>query len=264
MKMPKLVVGYLLDDEVAVKSFTVPESHEWIKWLANEELAQFFEELLELMIQISEEEEDSETLQAFLEYWEEIAAEWRELALADTDDVIFEKGSETPPPVVTDWNLDAIAAALKAEEPVGFLRTFGSLIGKALSGAERDVPSDILEAEDELDAPWIDIVEVQQAPRSTTRKTHAEREPVADVPKQQREAHLAQPITELGLSTRAYNCLINENIKTVQDLVRKGEWELLEYQNFGERSLLEVQNRLAARGLCLGIDLDDIEDEEDF
>lgn len=42
MKMPKLVVGYLLDDEVTVKSFTVPESHGWIKWLVNEELAQFW------------------------------------------------------------------------------------------------------------------------------------------------------------------------------------------------------------------------------
>jgi DNA-directed RNA polymerase alpha subunit len=35
------------------------------------------------------------------------------------------------------------------------------------------------------------------------------------------------------------------------------EWELLEYQNFGERSLLEVQNRLAVRGLYLGMDMDD-------
>lgn len=264
MKMPKLVVGYLLDDEVFVKSFAIPESHDWIKWLANEELAQFFGELFELMIQISEEKEDSETLQAFLEYWQEIAAEWRELALGDTDLEIFEEDSQTPPTVVTDWSLAAVEDALKGQDPVTLLNSLAGLLGKAMVDSERDVLSDILGAEQELDAPWIDIVEVQQEPRSTTRKTHAEREPVADVPKQQREAHLAQPITELGLSTRAYNCLINENIKTVQDLVKKGEWELLEYQNFGERSLLEVQNRLAARGLCLGIDLDDIEDEEEF
>lgn len=113
MKMPKLVVGYLLDDEVLVKSFTIPESHNWIKWLANEELAQFFGELLELMIQISEGKENSETLQAFLEYWHEIAAEWRELALGDTDPAMFEEDSKTLQPVVTDWNINTLESVLK-------------------------------------------------------------------------------------------------------------------------------------------------------
>lgn len=261
MKMPKLVVGYLMDDEMFVKSFTVPESHDWIKWLGNKELAQFFGELLELMIQISEEKEDSETLQAFLEYWQEIAAEWRKLALEDTEHAVFEEDSETPPTVVTDWNLDALAAALEREEPVGLLRTFGSLIGKAMIGAERDVPSDILEAEEELDAPWIDIVEVQQEPSETSHITDDEVEPVADVTEQQRDTYLAQSISELGLSARARNCLYIANIKTVRELVTKAEWELLEYQNFGEKSLLEVQNRLAVKGFYLGMDLDD-EDTE--
>ena len=264
MKMPKLVVGYLLDDEVAVKSFTVPESHEWIKWLANEELAQFLGELLELMIQISEEKEDSETLQAFLEYWEEIAAEWRELALADTDDAIFEEDSETPPPVVTDWNLDAIAAALKTEEPVGILRTFGSFIGKALSGAERDVPSDILEAEAELDAPWIDIVEVQQAPSGTSDMTDDEMEAMLEMTEEQRDYYLDQSLSDFGLSGRAQNCLERENIRTIRELVVKEEWDLLEYKGLGEGTLNEIRNRLASKGLYLGMDLDNIDDEEEF
>ena len=257
MKMPKLVVGYLLDDEMFVKSVTIPESHDWIKWLANEELAQFFAELLELMIQISEEKEDSETLQAFLEYWQEIAAEWRELALGDTEHAIFEEDSQTSSTVVTDWSLEALETALKGQDPATLLNSLAGLLGKAMIDSERDVLSDILEAEQELDAPWIDIVEVQQEPRSTTPKIPAEREPVADVTKQQREAYLAQPILELELSTRAYNSLKNENIKTVGELVAKMEWDLLEYQNFGEKSLLEVQNRLAVRGLYLGMDLED-------
>ena len=253
MKMPKLVVGYLLDDEVFVKSFTIPKSHDWIKWLANEELAQFFGELLKLMIQISEEKEDSETLQAFLEYWHEIALSWREIALGEEDSEIFEKASETLGTIVTNWN----EAILKGQDPETLLNSLAGLLGKAMADSERDVLSDILEAEQELDAPWIDIVEVQQEPRSTTRKIPAEREPVADVTKQQREAYLAQPILELELSTRAYNSLKNENIKTVRELVAKMEWDLLEYQNFGEKSLLEVQNRLAVRGLYLGMDLED-------
>ena len=264
MKMPKLVVGYLLDDEVFVKSFTIPESHEWIKWLANEELAQFFGELLELMIQISEEKEDSETLQTFLDYWHEIAAEWREFALADTDDAIFEKDGETSPPVVTDWNLDALAAALKTEEPVGLLRTFGSLIGKTLSGAERDVPSDILEAEEELDAPWIDIVGVQQEPSETSHMTDDEVETMLEMTEEQRDFYLDQSLSDFGLSTRAQSCLERENIRTVRELVTKMEWDLLEYKGLGEGTLNEIRNRLAFKGLYLGMDLDDTDDEEEF
>lgn len=260
MKMPKLVVGYLLDDEVFVKSFTIPESHDWIKWLANEELAQFFGELFELMIQISEEKEDSETLRAFLEYWHEIAAEWRELALGDTDQAIFEEANEVVGNIVTNWN----EAVLKGQDPKTLLASLGGLIGRALIGSDPNVLGDIAEAEEELDAPWIDILEVQRAPGSTTRKTHTEQEPVADVTEQQRDNALAQPILELGLSTRAYNSLKNENIKTVRELVAKMEWDLLEYQNFGEKSLLEVQNRLAVRGLYLGMDEDDEDDEEEF
>ncbi len=262
MKMPKLVVGYLMDDEMFVKSFTIPESHEWIKWLANEELAQFFGELLELMIQISEEKEDSKTLQTFLDFWHEIALSWREIALGEEDSEIFEEDSETSPTVVTDWNVDALEAVLKGQEPVSLLSSLAGFIGKAMISSERDVLADIDAAEEELDSPWIDIIGVQPEQRPMTRKTHAEPEPVADVTEQQRDTYLAQPILELQLSTRAYNCLKNENIETVRELVKKLEWELLEYQNFGERSLLEVQNQLAVRGLYLGMDLDDEDDEE--
>lgn len=257
MKMPKLVVGYLLDDEVLVKSFTIPESHEWIKWLANEELAQFFGELFELMIQISEEKEDSETLQAFLEYWQEIAAEWRELALGDTEHAIFEEDSQTSSTVITDWSLEALETDLKGQDPLTLLNSLAGLLGKATVNSERDVLADILGAEQELDAPWIDIVEVQQEPRLTTRTTHVEPEPVADVTEKQRDSYLAETIYELGLSTRAQSCLEKENIRTVRELVAKMEWDLLEYKGLGEGTLNEIKNRLAVKGLYLGMDLED-------
>ena len=263
MKMPKLVVGYLLDDEVLVKSFTIPESHDWVKWLANEELAQFFAELFELMIQISEEKGDSETLQAFLEYWQEIAAEWREIALANTDDVIFEKDSETPPAVVTDWNLNALEDALKGQDPLTLLNSLAGLLGKAMANSERDVLSDILGAEQELDVPWIDIVGVQPDQRSTTHEPYAEPE-VIDITEEQRDTHLALSISDLELSARAHNCLEGANIRTVRQLVAKMEWDLLEYKGLGEGTLNEIKNRLAVKGLYLGMDLDDIDDEEEF
>ena len=260
MKMPKLVVGYLLDDEVLVKSFTIPESHDWIKWLANEELAQFFGELFELMIRISEEKEDSETLQAFLEYWQEIAEEWREIALGEEDSEIFEKASEALGTVVTNWN----EAILKGQDPETLLASLGGLLGKALISSERGFMAEALEAEQELDAPWIDIVEVQQKPGSRTRKTHTEPEPVVDITEEQRDSYLAETIYELGLSTRSQSCLERENIRTVRELVAKMEWDLIEYKGLGEGTLNEIKNRLAVRGLYLGMDLDDIDDEEEF
>ena len=226
MKMPKLVVGYLLDDEVFVKSFTIPESHDWIKWLANEELAQFFGELFALMIQISEEKEDSETLRTFLEYWYEIAEEWREIALGEEDPEIFEEDSETPPTVVTDWSVDALEAALKGQDPATLFNSLAGLLGKAMVSSERDALADILESEQDLESDWIDIIEVQREPKSTTHKTHTEPEPVVDITEDQRDTYLALSISDLELSTRAYNCLKKENIKTVRDLVtkRNGNW----------------------------------------
>ena len=263
MKMPKLVVGYLMDDEMFVKSFTIPESHDWIKWLANEELAQFFGELLELMSQISEEKEDSETLQAFLEYWHEIAAEWRELALEGTEHAIFEEDSQTSSTVVTDWSVDALEAAFKGQDPLTLLNSLAGLLGKAMINSERDVLSDILEAEEELDAPWIDIIDVQRESKSTARKTHTEPEPVVDITEEQRDTYLALSISDLELSTRAYNCLKKENIEILRELVVKTEWELLEYEGLGRTTFNEIRNQLAVKGLYLGMDLDDEDYEED-
>ena len=261
MKMPKLVVGYLMDDGMFVKSFTIPESHDWIKWLANEELAQFFGELLELMIQISEEKEDSKTLQTFLDFWHEIALSWREIALGEEDPEIFEEDSETPSTVVTDWSVDALEAALKGQDPATLLNSLAGFIGKAMISSERDVLADILEAEQELDSPWINIVGVEQDYRSPMHAGDAE-PVVRDVTEAEQEKHLAYDISKLQLSARAHNCLKNENIKTVRELVAKMEWDLLEYKGLGQTTLNEIKSQLAGLGLYLGMDLFDEDDEE--
>ena len=73
MKHPKLVVGYLMNDELFVKSVPLSKSHDWLKWLEVEELTEFFGELLKLVTQISEEKENSETLKVFLDLWREEA-----------------------------------------------------------------------------------------------------------------------------------------------------------------------------------------------
>ena len=58
-------------------------------------------------------------------------------------------------------------------------------------------------------------------------------------------------IEDLELGVRSYNCLKREGIQTVGDLVSKTEAELLNIPNFGKKSIDEVNDKLAARGLSL-------------
>jgi DNA-directed RNA polymerase subunit alpha len=70
------------------------------------------------------------------------------------------------------------------------------------------------------------------------------------------EAMYDLPVAEFELSIRARNCLKKMNIRTLGDLLRISEAELLSYKNFGETSLVEIKQMLAARGLRLGQQLD--------
>ncbi|MCX5681662.1 MAG: DNA-directed RNA polymerase subunit alpha, partial [Candidatus Omnitrophica bacterium] len=63
-------------------------------------------------------------------------------------------------------------------------------------------------------------------------------------------------ISELELSVRSSNCLKESNIKTIADLVRKTEPELLSFRNFGKKSLTEIDEILKAMGLELGMKID--------
>lgn len=72
-----------------------------------------------------------------------------------------------------------------------------------------------------------------------------------------RNAVLDIPVTDFELSVRARNCLKKMNIRTLGDLVRTSEAELLAYKNFGETSLKEIKDMLSAKGLRLGQPLDD-------
>jgi len=69
---------------------------------------------------------------------------------------------------------------------------------------------------------------------------------------------LSRSVEELELSVRASNCLRRANIKTLGDLVRRTEQEMLKYRNFGKQSLKEINEILAGMGLHLGMDVDAI------
>jgi DNA-directed RNA polymerase subunit alpha len=77
--------------------------------------------------------------------------------------------------------------------------------------------------------------------------------PQTDVVDHELERKLNMSLAELDLSVRATNCLESEGITTVRELVMRGDEELLEVRNFGETTLREVKNKLAERGLHLGM-----------
>jgi len=72
------------------------------------------------------------------------------------------------------------------------------------------------------------------------------------------------PISDFELSVRSRNCLERMNIKTLADLTRVSELELLSYKNFGETSLTEVTNILNQKGLRLGQAVDETRHNEIF
>lgn len=67
-----------------------------------------------------------------------------------------------------------------------------------------------------------------------------------------RNALLDTPVTDFELSVRARNCLKKMNIRSLGDLLRVSESELLSYKNFGEASLQEIRDMLTMKGLRLG------------
>jgi DNA-directed RNA polymerase subunit alpha len=65
------------------------------------------------------------------------------------------------------------------------------------------------------------------------------------------------PVTDFELSVRSRNCLKKMNIRTLGDLTRVSEQQLLSSKNFGETSLIEIREMLASKGLRLGQSLED-------
>ena len=62
---------------------------------------------------------------------------------------------------------------------------------------------------------------------------------------------LAQPIEDMDLTVRSYNCLKREGVTTFGELVQKTEDDLLEIRNFGQKSIDEIKAKLEERGLGL-------------
>ena len=68
---------------------------------------------------------------------------------------------------------------------------------------------------------------------------------------------LDRSVDELELSVRSYNCLKNANIRTIRDLIRRTERDMLNTKNFGKKSLNEIKDMLHGMGLDFGMDFDE-------
>ena len=73
---------------------------------------------------------------------------------------------------------------------------------------------------------------------------------------QQFDPILLRPVDELELTVRSANCLKAENIYYIGDLIQRTENELLKTPNLGRKSLNEIKEVLASRGLTLGMKLE--------
>jgi len=112
------------------------------------------------------------------------------------------------------------------------------------------------------------LIEPEEAVRSAARLLIEQLAPFADLksvslpsemPKTsgpQIDPILMRPVDELELTVRSANCLKAENIYYIGDLIQRTETELLKTPNLGRKSLNEIKEVLAARGLTLGMKLE--------
>ncbi len=75
---------------------------------------------------------------------------------------------------------------------------------------------------------------------------------------------LLTPVDDLELSVRSHNCLKAANIRTLADLVRRQESDMLKFRNFGRKSLAELSQIVQTFGLQFGMDVEKYITEEDI
>lgn len=84
----------------------------------------------------------------------------------------------------------------------------------------------------------------------------SEKEPEPEEHEDEIDPILLRPVDDLELTVRSANCLKAENIYYIGDLIRRTEVELLKTPNLGKKSLTEIKDVLASRGLSLGMRLE--------
>jgi len=129
---------------------------------------------------------------------------------------------------------------------VGQITDYDKLIVEVWTNASVDPKEAMLYASNILQRHLDIFVEFGELTEEITEEEESKEEKVLD-------EKLNMPITELELSVRSSNCLKDAKIKTIGDLVRKTEAEMLKYRNFGKKSLTEINKILVEMGLDLGL-----------
>ena len=93
------------------------------------------------------------------------------------------------------------------------------------------------------------------APTGTSPMIGMAAAPTEEGDTNQLNRYLLKKVDELELSVRSANCLKNDNIIYIGDLVQKTEAEMLRTPNFGRKSLNEIKEVLSSMGLRLGMDI---------
>ena len=84
----------------------------------------------------------------------------------------------------------------------------------------------------------------------------ADKEPEQEDDEEEVDPILLRPVDDLELTVRSANCLKAENIYYIGDLIQRTEVDLLKTPNLGKKSLTEIKDVLASRGLSLGMRLE--------
>jgi DNA-directed RNA polymerase subunit alpha len=97
----------------------------------------------------------------------------------------------------------------------------------------------------------------------TFETAKAEEENVVDEEMLHMRKMLKTPLADLDLSVRAYNCLKSADVRTLGDLVRLEISDMMKFRNFGKKSLTELEQLVAEKGLTFGMDVAKYRLEED-
>ena len=138
---------------------------------------------------------------------------------------------------------------------VGQITDYGRLILEIWTNGSMDPKEAMLYAANILQRHLDIFVEFGQLPEEIAEEEETKEE-------KEFAEKLNMPITELELSVRSSNCLRESKIKTIGDLVKKSEMEMLKYRNFGKKSLNEINKILGDMGMHLGMQVDKKKEKE--
>ena len=157
----------------------------------------------------------------------------------------------------------------ESSRPIGMLRLDASY--SPMRRVSYDVESARVEQRTDLDKLILDIesngtISPEQAIRRAATILQQqlavfvdfdkEGEAVVEEKEEEVDPILLRPVDDLELTVRSANCLKAEHIYYIGDLIQRSEVELLKTPNLGKKSLTEIKDVLASRGLSLGMRLE--------